>query len=115
MDEQQPKQYFLIVFLLAMHISTQNYWSYLMPFAYCNTIILNFTKSRLLRIIEYYQLVLCEVSRMYVKKCLRKIPEKIKFVWKKYNGENGLQRKAILYWAIPGQIKKISDRNTFYI
>ena len=30
--------------------------------------------------IEYYQLVLCEVSRLYVKKCLRKLPEKIKFV-----------------------------------
>ena len=34
----------------------------------------------LLRTLEYYQLVLCEVSRLYVKKCLRKTPEKIKFV-----------------------------------
>ena len=34
----------------------------------------------LLQPIEYYQLVLCEVSRLYVKICLRKIPEKIKFV-----------------------------------
>ena len=31
----------------------------------------------LLQLIEYYHLVLCEVSRLYVKKCLRKIPEKI--------------------------------------
>ena len=51
-----------------------------MPFAYCDNIILTFTKMLLLRTIEYYQLVLCEVSRLYVKKCLRKIPEKIKFV-----------------------------------
>ena len=42
----------------------------------------------LLRTIEYYQLVLCEVSRLYVKKCLRKIPENKKVVWKKYNEEN---------------------------
>ena len=48
----------------------------------------------LLRTLEYYQLVLCEVSRLYVKKLLRKTPQKIKYVWKKYNGEYGLQRKA---------------------
>ena len=68
----------------------------------------------LLQPIEYYELVLCEISRLYVKKCLRKIPEKIKFVWKKYNGENGLQRNAILCRVIPGKIKNISDRNNFY-
>ena len=51
-----------------------------MLFAYCKNIILNFTKMLLLQPIEYYQLVLCEVSRLYVKKYLRKIPEKIKFV-----------------------------------
>ena len=34
----------------------------------------------LLQPIEYYQLVLCEVSRLYVKKCLRKIPENITFL-----------------------------------
>ena len=85
-----------------------------MPFAYCNNIILNFTKMLLLRTLEYYQLVLCEVSRLYVKKWLRKTPLKIKFVRKKYNGENGLQRKAILCGGIPGKIKNISDRNTFY-
>ena len=49
-----------------------------MPFAYCNNIILNFTKMLPLRTLEYYQLVLCEVSRLYVKKCLRKTPDKIK-------------------------------------
>ena len=68
----------------------------------------------LLRTLEYYQLVLCEVSRLYVKKWLRKTQQKIKFVWKKYNGENVLQRKAILCGVIPGKIKNISDRNTFY-
>ena len=68
----------------------------------------------LLRTLEYYQLVLCEVSRLYVKKWLRKTPLKIKFVRKKYNGENGRQRKAILCGGIPGKIKNISDRNTFY-
>ena len=68
----------------------------------------------LLRTLEYYQLVLCEVSRLYVKKWLRKTPLKIKFVRKKYNGETGLQRKAILCGGIPGKIKNISDRNTFY-
>ena len=34
----------------------------------------------LLHTLEYYQLVLCEVSRLYVKKWLRKTPLKIKFV-----------------------------------
>ena len=68
----------------------------------------------LLRTLEYYQLVLCEVSRLYVKKWLRKTPGKMKFVWKKYNGENGLQRMAILCGCIPGKIKNLSDRNTFY-
>ena len=34
----------------------------------------------LLRTLEYYQLELCEVSRLYVKKWLRKTPLKIKFV-----------------------------------
>ena len=34
----------------------------------------------LLRTLEYYQLVLREVAMLYVKKCLRKTPEKIKFV-----------------------------------
>ena len=34
----------------------------------------------LLRTLEYYQLVLCEVSRLYVKKWLRKTPGKMKFV-----------------------------------
>ena len=68
----------------------------------------------LLRTLEYYQLVLCEVSRLYVKKWLRKTPLKIKFVRKKCNGENGLQKKAILCRGIPGKIKNISDRNTFY-
>ena len=53
-------------------------------------------------------------TRLYVKKWLRKTPLKIKFVRKKYNGENGLQRKAILCGGIPGKIKNISDRNTFY-
>ena len=53
-----------------------------MPFAYCNNIILNFTKMLLLRTLEYYQIVLCEVSRLYVKKCLRKTPEKIKMLEK---------------------------------
>ena len=81
---------------------------------HCNNIILNFTKMLLLRTLEYYQLVLCEVSRLYVKKWLRKTPLEIKFVRKKYNGENGLQRKAILCGGIPGQIKNISDINTFY-
>ena len=33
----------------------------------------------LLQPTEYYQLVLCEFSRLYVKKCLRKIPGEIKF------------------------------------
>ena len=66
----------------------------------------------LLRTLEYYQLVLCEVSRLYVKKWLRKTLQKIKCVWKKYNEENGLQRKAIR--VEPGKIKNISDRNTFY-
>ena len=61
----------------------------------------------LLCTLEYYQLVLSEVSRLYVKKLLRKTPEKMKFVWKKYNGENGLQRKAILCGVIPGKIKNI--------
>ena len=61
----------------------------------------------LLRTLEYYQLVLCEVSSLYVKKWLRKTPRKIKFVWKKYNGENGLQSKAILCGGIPGKIKNI--------
>ena len=59
-------------------------------------------------------IVLCEVSRLYVKKCPRKIPENIKCVWKNYSGENGIQRKVILCWDIPGNIQKISDRNTFY-
>ena len=68
----------------------------------------------LLRTLEYYQLVLCEMPRLYVKKWLRKTPQKIKFVWKKYNGEKGLQRKAILCGVIPGKIYNISDRNTFY-
>ena len=70
----------------------------------------------LLRTLEYYQLVLCEVSRLYVKKWLRKTPQKITFVLKKYNGENGLQRKAILC-GVKGKIKNISlsDRNTLYI
>ena len=68
----------------------------------------------LLRTLEYYQLVLCEVSRLYVKKWLRKTQRKITFVWKKNNAENGLQRKAILCGGIPGKIKNISDRNTFY-
>ena len=63
-----------------MPISSRNYLWYLMPFAYCKNIILNFTKMLLLQPIEYYQLVLCEVSRLYVKKCLRKISEKIQFV-----------------------------------
>ena len=50
-----------------------------MPFAYCKNIMMNFTEMMLLlQPIEYYELVLCEVSRLYVKKCLRKIPEKIK-------------------------------------
>ena len=62
-----------------------------------------------LRSLEYYQLVLCEVSRLYVKKCLRKTPVKTKCVWKKYNGENGLQRKAILCGVIPGKIKNITN------
>ena len=48
---------------------------------------------------------------IHVKKWLRKTPLKIKFVRKKYNGENGLQRKAILCGGIPGKIKNISDRN----
>ena len=68
----------------------------------------------LLRTLEYYQLVLCEVSRLYVKKWLRKTPGEMKFVWKKYNRENGLQRLAILCGVIPGKIKNLSDRNTFY-
>ena len=34
----------------------------------------------MLRTLEYYQLVLCEVSRLYVKKWLRKTPRKLKFV-----------------------------------
>ena len=37
---------------------------------YCNNITLNFTKILLLRTLEYYQLVLCDVSRLYVKKSL---------------------------------------------
>ena len=54
----------------------------MVPYALCilKNIILNFTKMLLLQPIEYYELVLCEISRLYVKKCLRKIPEKIKFV-----------------------------------
>ena len=54
----------------------------MIPYAfriYCNNIILNFTKMLLLRTLEYDQLVLCEVSR-YVKKWLRKTPQKIKLV-----------------------------------
>ena len=39
--------------------------------------MLTFTEMPLLLPIEYFQLVLCEVSRLYVKKCLRQIPEKI--------------------------------------
>ena len=42
--------------------------------------MLNFTEMLLLLPTEYYQLVLCEVSRLYVKTCLRTIPEKLKFV-----------------------------------
>ena len=36
-----------------MPISSPNYWWYLMPFAHCNNIILNFTKMLLLRTLEY--------------------------------------------------------------
>ena len=95
-----------------MHISSQNYWWYLMPFAYCKHTMLNFTEMPLLQRIEYYELVLCEVSRLYVKKCLRKIPEKITFVWKTYNGETGLQRNAIRCRVIPGKIKNIYQIET---
>ena len=43
--------------------------------------MLHFTEMMLLLLpTEYNQLVLCEVSRLYVKKCLRKIPESITFV-----------------------------------
>ena len=50
----------------------------MVPYAFriLNNIILNFTKMLLFRTSEYYQLVLCEVSRLYVKKCLRKTPER---------------------------------------
>ena len=76
--------------------------------------MLNFTETLLLQPIEYYQLGLCDVSRLYVKKCLRKTPEKIQFVCITYNGENGLQRNTILCRVIPGKIKNISDSHTFY-
>ncbi len=74
----------------------------------------------LLQPTEYYKLVLCEVSRLYVKKCLRKIPEKIKFVWKTYNGENGLQRNAIgLYRenaiAIESEARDPFGGNVYYV
>ena len=52
----------------------------LCPAHIATSFMLNFTKMLLLLPIDYYQLVLCEVSRLYVKKCLRKIPEKLKFV-----------------------------------
>ena len=42
--------------------------------------MMDFAEMLLLLPIEYYELVLCEVSRLNVKKCLRKIPENIKFV-----------------------------------
>ena len=47
------KKYFLIIFLLHMHNIISNYWGYLMPFAYCNNIILNFTQMLLLWPIEH--------------------------------------------------------------
>ena len=60
----------------------------------------------MLRTLEYYQLVLFEVSRLYVKKWLRKTPRKIKIVLKKYNGENGLQRiKDRPYFVEAYQVK----------
>ena len=100
--------YFILFFLLRMHISSPSYWWYIMPFAYCNNIILIFTKMLLLRTIKYYQLVF--VSRNAWEKFRRKK----NVCEKKYNGENGLKRKAILCGVIPGKIKNISDRNTFY-
>ena len=39
--------------------------------------MLNFTEMLLLQPIEYRELVLCEVSILYVRKCLTKNPEKI--------------------------------------
>ena len=43
-----------------------------MPFAYCKNIMLNFSEMLLLQPLEYYELVLREVSRLYVKE----MPEK---------------------------------------
>ena len=57
----------------------------------------------LLRTLEYYQLVLCEVSRLYVKKWLRKTPLKIKFVRKKYNGETAFKERP--YFVEAYQVK----------
>ena len=57
----------------------------------------------LLRTLEYYQLVLCEVSRLYVKKWLRKTPQKIKLVWKKYNGETAFKERP--YFVESYQVK----------
>ena len=45
--------------------------------------MLNFTEMLLLLPIEYYQHVLCEVSRLYVKECLRKKSGKTKICVKK--------------------------------
>ena len=56
--------------------------------------------------------------RLSFKAVCQEMPEKNsgenKILVKKYNGENGLQRKAILCGVIPGKTKNISDRNTFY-
>ena len=57
----------------------------------------------LLRTLEYYQLVLCEVSRLYVKKWLWKTPQKIKFLWKKYNGETAFKERP--YFVESYQVK----------
>ena len=55
------------------------------------TIDIKHTQYKSCSLAKNNQLVLSEVSRLYAKKCLRKTPEKIKIVLKKYNGENGLQ------------------------
>ena len=84
-------------FLLRMHISSQNYWWYAVSILQQYYVEFHWNASAT----AYRILSTCV---MWSFKCLRIIPENKKFVWKNYSGENGIQRKAILCWVIPGKI-----------
>ena len=69
----------------------------------------------LLRTLEYYQLVLCEVSRLYVKKCLRKTLEKIKCVWRKYNGEKAFKERPYFVESYVAHLDETSHMSAEFV